>query len=430
MKLLDIKEHKDLQPREKLNDEMIDAYANSFDSLPPVTVFQIEGKKGWHLVDGWHRVAAARRINRSEIDVIKETGTWEEAKETAFDANMRHGLALTLKERKKAAELKLMLHTERSNSWIAEECGISYHTVEKIRLELEGARNILPLSDLVDKLGRNIPRHIEQPSKDKDKETNEVEETIEEVVIEELPKVGQWELNNVSIVDAIEGLRGLPTESVDLVFADPPYNLGKDYGEGIIDKRDKYYGWCAQWFIEVARVMKHGGSFYVMHYPETCAEWKQTLDNFLDFQRWITWIYNINTTGKNNWRRSHRTILFYSKGNPKHFDGLADAVPYKNPDDKRVKQLNPIEGGTTPTDVWEYQLVKNVSEDKTSWPNQLPVELLERIIKVSSGQDDLVVDPFMGSGTTAVAASRCNRSWIGFDVSEQSKEVINARLEK
>ena len=213
------------------------------------------------------------------------------------------------------------------------------------------------------------------------------------------------------------------------MFADPPYNLSKDYGEGILDSRDRYWGWCAQWFIEVARVLKQGGSFYAMHYPEACAEWKQTLDNLLDFQRWITWRYNINVSSKNNWRRSHRTILFYSKGEPKHFDGRADAVPYKNPDDKRVKKLNPIEKGTTPTDVWEFQLVKNVSKEKTDWVNQLPLELLERIIKVSSMPNDVVLDPFMGSGTTAVAAQKNGRDWIGFDLNKTSIITTKERIE-
>jgi len=421
LKLSDIKQHAELQPRIKINDETVEIYANTFEHLPPIVVFQIEGKNGWFLVDGWHRFAAARRLGLAEIEVIKETGGWDGAKEYAFDANIKHGLALSLAERKKATELKLILHTERSNSWIAEECGLSDHTVEDIRVKLESGSRIARLNKLKGRDGKEYPRTIEQPKRE-ESELEEPEE-IEEI---ETPTLGDWPINVVTIIDAIEGLRGLPTESIDLVFTDPPYNLGKFYGENIPDNIDKYWGWCASWFMEICRVLKKGGSFYVMHYPEACVQWKPRLDELLDFRRWITWVYNINVTANKNYRRSQRTILFYSKGEPKHFDGLADGEPYKNPTDKRVQQLNPLNQGVTPTDVWTYQLVKNVSKEKTEWPNQLPSELVERIIKVSSMPNDIVLDPFIGSGTTARAAIKNHRQWIGFDLNEKSKEMIGA----
>jgi len=421
LKLSDIKQHAELQPRIKINDETVEIYANTFEQLPPIVIFQIEGAKGWYLVDGWHRFAAARKLGLAEIEVIKETGTWDEAKEYAFDANIKHGLALSLAERKKAAELKLILHTERSNSWIAEECGIDAETVKSLRENLEIDSDIRSLTRFTTKEGKSFPRTIEQPKREEPKP--EDPEEIEEI---EIPTLGDWPINDVTIIDAIEGLRGLPTESADLVFTDPPYNLNKFYGENIPDNIDKYGGWCEHWFLEISRVLKRGGSFYVMHYPEVCAQWKQRLDELLDFRRWITWVYNINVTANKNYRRSQRTILFYSKGEPKHFDGLADSEPYKNPTDKRVQQLNPLNQGVTPTDVWTHQLVKNVSKEKTEWPNQLPLGLVERIIKVSSMPGDIVLDPFMGSGTTARAAIKNHRQWIGFDLNEKSKEMIGA----
>ncbi len=145
------------------------------------------------------------------------------------------------------------------------------------------------------------------------------------------------------------------------------------------------------------------------------------------FKCWISWVYNINNSARNNWRKGHkRTILFYTKGEPKCFNGLADPIPYKNPDDKRIQKLNPM--GTVATDVWEYQLVKNVSKEKTEWPNQLPVKLIERIIKVSSMPGDIVLDPFIGSGTIAEAAVKYKRLWIGFDLNEKSKSITEKRL--
>ncbi len=432
LKLAEIKQHSDFQPRESINQEIVETYINTFNQLPPIIVFKIDEKTGWYLVDGWHRVDAARKKGMAEIEVIKNVGTWDEAREFSFDANRKHGLALSLKDRKKGAETKLVLHTERSNSWIAEECGLSDKTIESIREKLESNSEIPSLARLTTKEGKSFPRSIEKLKKVEDMDTGllEVEEEPEEEPEENVPALGLWPLNQVSIVDVIEGLRGLPTESIDLVFTDPPYNLGKDYGENIPDKIDKYWGWCGQWFMEISRVLKKGGSFYIMHYPEVCAQWKQTLDTVLTFKRWITWVYNINNSTKNNWRRSHRTILFYTKGEPKHFDGLADGEPYKNPDDKRVIKMNPLDQGVTPTDVWVYQLVKNVSKEKTEWVNQLPLKLIERIIKISSMPNDIILDPFMGSGTIAEGAYKNNRLWIGFDLNTKSINIIEGRIGK
>ena len=176
------------------------------------------------------------------------------------------------------------------------------------------------------------------------------------------------------------------------------------------------------------RALKAGGAFYLMHYPEMAAQWKQQLDNILIFRRWITWIYpsSIGHSG-DNWRRSHRVVLYYVKGTkPAYFDGEADPQPYKNPDDVRVKHLG--KEGTTPYDWWEYDLVKNVSKDKQDWPNQLPLDLVKRIVLSSCPEGGIICDPFIGSGTTAVAATKSNRRWIGFDTQAKACQITEERV--
>jgi DNA modification methylase len=218
---------------------------------------------------------------------------------------------------------------------------------------------------------------------------------------------------------------------LDLVFADPPYNLGKKYGEGFKDKQKEgeYFAWCMKWFMAAYRALKVGGALYVMHYPEVAAHWKQQLDNILAFRRWITWVYPSNTGhSDNNWRRSHRTILYYVKGEEAiFFDGEADPQPYRNPDDARVKHLG--KEGTTPYDWWGFDLVKNVSKEKKGWPNQLPLRLLKRIILSSCAENGVVCDPFVGSGTTAEAAVTTNRMWLGFDIQAKACGMTNKRAQ-
>lgn len=239
-------------------------------------------------------------------------------------------------------------------------------------------------------------------------------------------------LNQVHVMDATQGLRLIAPRSVDLIFADPPYNIGVNYGDGHNDARvhDNYLLWCDQWFEACARVLKPGGSIYLMHYPKVCADWFHRLDRWFVFRHWITWHFYTNIgQSPTGWTSSQRAILYYTKGAGFTFNALADPQPYRNPNDKRIRELvangSP---GVTPYDVWEYNLVKNVSAEKTGWQNQVPLALVERIIKVSSKEGDLVCDPFMGSGTTAEAAARNNRRWIGFDNDGRSVVETQRRI--
>jgi len=241
------------------------------------------------------------------------------------------------------------------------------------------------------------------------------------------------DLNKVYIMDCIGGMNRLPHDYVDLVFADPPYNIGVDYGNGSpwADKHDAYADWCYEWFRGVERILKPGGAFYLVQYPEACVYLLPRLQALrLNLQRWIVWHYPTNIgQSPNNWTRSHRAILFCTKGNtPAYFDGLADPQPYRNPTDKRIIENMKERAGVVPYDVWTYNLVKNVSNDKTSWPNQIPVPLIERIVKVSCPPQGIVCDPFMGSGSTAVAAKKSQRQWIGFDIIPDSRKETERRV--
>ena len=234
--------------------------------------------------------------------------------------------------------------------------------------------------------------------------------------------------------DCIKELKKIRDESIDLIITDPPFNIGKKYNS-YVDNRGKedYINWCERWLQECARVLKDGGALYLFNYPENNAYLIPFLDRTLTFKRWMTWHYPINTgMSPTNFTRSQHSILFYIKGKKNNVFNKSDiAVPYKNPEDKRIKALlangSP---GRTPYDVFNFNIVKNVSKDKTPHPCQIPVQLLEIFIKASSNEGDLILDPFAGSFSTNASAKKLGRNSIGIDIDKSYVKIGKKRLAK
>lgn len=221
----------------------------------------------------------------------------------------------------------------------------------------------------------------------------------------------------------------LPDESVDLVLTDPPYNVGYSY-DAFKDELpdDEYLSWQLSIIEEVARLMKRGASLLYLHYPEFAARMYWAVPEVCDLQQeeWITWVYNTHTSG-NPLRKASRAWIWLSKETPKmNKDALAGE--YRNPDDKRVKKL--IEQGKRPTgyDWWLMEQVKNVSDEKTEHPCQVPLEMVKRLILATTNEGDTVFDPFLGSGTTALAAKETGRKFIGCELSSQYCQIATRRL--
>jgi len=234
--------------------------------------------------------------------------------------------------------------------------------------------------------------------------------------------------------DCIEKLKELPTESVELIVTDPPFNIGKKYGNYSDNlKKEQYIDWCKEWLTECIRILKEGGALYLFNYPENNAYLMPFLDQNLTFKRWMTWHYPCNTgMSPTNYTRSQHSILFYIKGKkPLCFNKRDIAVPYKNPTDKRIKEL--IKNGSpgrTPYDVFHFHIVKNVSKDKTPHPCQIPKNLVKIFVKASSKQGDTVLDPFGGSFTTAAASKELGRNSISIELSLEYCKIGKERLAK
>jgi DNA modification methylase len=397
----------ELSPREALDNETVERYMVTLDELPPIDVWEVDGEADLLVSDGLHRLRAAKRNKADSLSAVMHEGTMTEFLESAILANLLHGRAWTRAEKRNCIDAWLRIHPERTDRWIAEDLRVSHNTVEDRRDSLESVGQIDQLEVLVGKDGKRYTR--------------------------DLDKVG-LPLGEVHHLDAVEGLRQLQAGSVQLVFTDPPYNIGVEYGDVREDSmtREDYRDFCWRWLSECERALCDGGSLYVMQYPEVCAEWVPMLEKLnLTLRRWLTWTYPSNVgQSPRNWTRASRAILFATKGDDYTFNPYADPQPFRNPDDQRIQALI-AEGreGVTPYDWWEFNLVKNVSAEKTGWENQLPLALVERIVKTSSNENDIVLDPFMGSGTTAEAATRNKRRWLGFDRNPESSVVTAARLE-
>jgi len=243
-------------------------------------------------------------------------------------------------------------------------------------------------------------------------------------------------LNRVLNEDALAGLTRIPDGSIDLVVSDPPYCLGKDYGNDS-DKLDPeaYLEWSQQWIDAVVPKLKSTGSLYVFltwrYSPEIFCYLKKKLTMLNE----IIWDRRVPSMGGSTRRFSsvHDNIGFFAKGKDYCFNIDAIRIPY----DEETKKARSrsifvgskwLEAGYNPKDVWSVSRLHRIHSEREDHPTQKPLEIIERMIKASSRPGEVVLDPFMGSGTTAVAAHRLKRRFIGFETNPDYCEIIRQRL--
>jgi site-specific DNA-methyltransferase (adenine-specific) len=255
-------------------------------------------------------------------------------------------------------------------------------------------------------------------------------------------------MDQVLTGDCVQLLGKAPEASMDLVFADPPFNIGYEYDK-YDDRRERedYLAWTETWFQAVRRVLKPTGSFFVAIGDEYVAELKVRLDALgLTMRNWIVWHYTFGVNCTKKFNRSHAHILYYV-ADPKRYTFNADTVRVpsarqttyadrranpqgKLPDDTWV--LRPQEDPRyfkPDTDTWYVARVCGTFKERTGHPCQMPEGVLERIIRVASNPGDCVLDPFAGSGTTLAVAKRLGRRYLGVEWSADYAEKVRQRLE-
>ena len=259
--------------------------------------------------------------------------------------------------------------------------------------------------------------------------------------------------------DNLEALRALPDGTVDLAYADPPFASGgarrlASIRTGVGERTRRGFGgreyhyevvrdlaWADDLpldvhleslharLVEVHRVLAGHGSLYLHVDWRTAHHARILLDEVFGAERFlneIVWAYDYGGRARDRWPRKHDTILWYAKGEAWLFDRDAvDRIPYLAPG---LVGPEKAARGKLPTDVWWMTIVPPASRERTGYPTQKPVRLLERIVAASSRPGDLVLDPYAGSGTTGVAALRLGRRWLLVDRNPAAVEIARARL--
>lgn len=246
--------------------------------------------------------------------------------------------------------------------------------------------------------------------------------------------------------DALAWLPTLAAASVDLVFADPPYNAGREVWDTFQSDR-VYLDWSARWIAEAARVLKPTGSLYVCGFSEMLADLKAVAaPHFQDGScRWLVWHYRNKGNLGRDWGRSHESVLHLRKaGFRLNVDGArvpynAHTLRYPEHPQAATSQFGGAGGkgytwrphplGAKPRDVIEIPTLTNGMAEKTAHPTQKPFELVRRLVAAATAPGDLVVDPFGGSGTTYLACEALGRDWLGCELDPGFRALILRRLE-
>lgn len=246
--------------------------------------------------------------------------------------------------------------------------------------------------------------------------------------------------------DSLEWLKSIEEESIDLIFADPPYNINKaDWDK--FESQENYIQWSMKWITEACRILKKTGTLYICGFTEILADLKHPAMKLFKGCKWLIWSYKNKANLGNDWGRSHESILHLRKS--KKFTMNVDDVriPYgkhtlKYPvhpqaetsqygnGGKRKDLWIPHPLGAKPKDVIEVPVLSNGMTERTAHPTQKPEKLLRKLILASSNEGDVILDPFTGSGTTLVVAKQLGRKWFGCDLDPKYNDWAIERLEK
>jgi site-specific DNA-methyltransferase (adenine-specific) len=246
--------------------------------------------------------------------------------------------------------------------------------------------------------------------------------------------------------DSINWLKNMEACSVDMIFADPPYNIKRAEWDNF-ESMAHYVEWSKSWIKESARILKPSGTLYVCGYSEILAHLVVASASLFRGCRWLVWHYKNKANLGNDWGRSHESIVHFRKSDKTRINVDSVRIPYgahtlkypshpqaetsqyANGNTKNDHQWAPHPDGAKPKDVFDIPTTCNGMGEKTKHPTQKPEELLRKLVLASSNAGDMVLDPFSGSGTTLVVCEQLNRFWVGCDNNLTYNEYAIKRLE-
>jgi site-specific DNA-methyltransferase (adenine-specific) len=245
-------------------------------------------------------------------------------------------------------------------------------------------------------------------------------------------------------LDVVNFLKGIENESVDLIFADPPYNIKKAEWD-TFQSQKQYVEWSMIWIKEAQRVLKPDGTLYICGFSEILADLKWSASYLFKGCKWLVWHYRNKANLGSDWGRSHESILHFRKSKNFIFNIDEVRIPYnahtlKYPSRPQAEssqynngkgkeylwEPNPL--GAKPKDVLEIPTLSNGSWERTLHETQKPVELVKKCILASSYPGHIILDPFGGSGTTYVVSEAFDRRWIGNDINKEYCKIIKKRV--
>ena len=242
-------------------------------------------------------------------------------------------------------------------------------------------------------------------------------------------------------IDCLDIMKKLPEGCISLTVTSPPYNIGKEYEKPL--PLDEYLNWCEKWIAEIYRITLSTGAFWLnLGYLSIPGRAKAIPIPYLLWDRIpfyliqeVVWNYGAGVAGSRFFSPRNEKFLWYVK-NPDKYTFNLDAVRDPNvkyPNQKKNGKIKVNALGKNPTDVWEFPKVTSgqnrASKERTPHPAQFPIAVIERIIKSSSNINEIVLDPFMGSGTTAITALSLQRPVIGFEIKQEYCEVAANRID-
>ena len=236
-------------------------------------------------------------------------------------------------------------------------------------------------------------------------------------------------MNSLSIIagDALKVLKSVPGNSVDLIIADPPYNLGKNYGNNNDSMSfDQYLDFSRSWLKEIDRVLKPTGTIYVFMGVQFISYLYDIINRELDYQfnAWICWHYTQGMGKKKGFSPRHDDILMFNKSGAFTFNLDDIKVPQKY-----YRERNNMRGAN-PGDVWTFSHVHYCNENRHDHPTQKPEGIIERMVLASSNKGDTVLDPFSGSGTTLRVCQQLDRNAVGIELNPRYVTMTEERLKR
>lgn len=245
-------------------------------------------------------------------------------------------------------------------------------------------------------------------------------------------------LNQILVEDCVQGMQSLSDGVADLIIADPPYNLGKDFGVWKETEREKeWLQWTRQWLREAVRVLKPGGAIFVYGiHRHLCWVQCHLYELGLTYRRQIIWHYENGFSGYTKSLSAHyEPLLWFSKGATYTYHPIREpyksAARLKHRVTKNGKTWTPNAEGRMAGDIWRFPVLagRRFSKEKVEHPTQKPIPLCLRIVRHFSNVDDLVLIPFAGSGSECLAARMTGRRFVAFDLNPNYVSIAHARLQ-